>query len=253
MFRTTHDAIAENELAMSEAVRSILERNLQAVRQQIAGACARAGRAADSVTLVVVTKKVSPRIASVLHELGQRDLGESRPQELWKKHAVLSDDVCWHLIGHLQTNKVRRTLPMVRMVHSLDRPSLAEALSAESVRLGRGVTVTLQVNLTGEEAKHGFGADELRDAYPRLLELPGLEIVGLMAMARFEADPEKCRPTFAQLRELAGQLRSAAPAGPELRVLSMGMSGDFEIAIEEGATHVRIGSVLFEGLEDPVE
>lgn len=229
-------------------IQDLIQRNLCSVRARIAEACRRAGRAPADVTLIAVTKQVSAPLALLLYQMGQADLAESRPQELWVKHPEVPQ-ARWHMIGHLQTNKVRRTLPLVVMVHSLDRWSLAECLSAEAGRLGRTVPILAEVNLTGEVSKHGWTAGELEQVYPRLVELPGLEIRGLMTMARWEEDPERCRPTFAALRQLADRLRSARPAGPVLSVLSMGMSNDFESAIEEGATHVRIGSALFEGTE----
>ena len=124
------------------------------------------------MTLIAVTKRVEPREARVLYDLGERDFGESRPQELWRKYGRLPDDVRWHMIGHLQTNKVRRTLPMVSSVHSLDRWPLAELLSNEAVRVDGKVPVTVQVNLTGEAAKHGFSHEDVRGSYARMIELP---------------------------------------------------------------------------------
>ena len=227
--------------------RDRIERNLEAVRERIAGSCRRANRPPDAVTLIAVTKKVPIEFVRILHDLGQRKMGESRPQSLWEKFPQAPDDIRWHIIGHLQSNKVRRTLPMLATVDSLDRESLAEALCSEATRIDRRVPVLLEVNLTGETAKHGFSAEALVEAYPRLLERPGLQIEGLMAMARFDENVENCRPTFAELRQLRDQLRERFPNGPDLPTLSMGMTNDFEIAIEEGATQVRVGSALFEG------
>lgn len=228
----------------------IIERNLQKVQQEIAGACQKAGRSPSDVTLVAVTKSVETPAIRALYDLGIRDFGESRPQVLWKKQPQLPDDVRWHLIGHLQTNKVRRTLPMIELLHSVDELHLAQVVSSEAQRIDRVVPCTIEVNLTQEEAKHGFAADALLRDFPSLLELPGLEISGLMTMARFEEDPERCRPTFADLRVLRDELQGKFPNAPKLSVLSMGMSNDFAVAVEEGATHVRVGSALFEGLAD---
>lgn len=226
----------------------IIENNLRRVQSEIAAACQRSGRDSRDVTLVAVTKTADVPAIRVLFDLGVRDFGESRPQVLWNKQPQLPSDTRWHLIGHLQTNKVRRTLPMIDCLHSLDRIPLAEVVSEEAQRLGRAIPVTLQVNLTQEIAKHGFSASDLLAQYRQIVALPGLKIEGLMTMARVEEDPELCRPTFASLRQLRDQLRAEFTDGPPLPILSMGMSHDFVVAVEEGATHVRVGSALFEGL-----
>ncbi|HEX5271230.1 MAG TPA: YggS family pyridoxal phosphate-dependent enzyme, partial [Gemmataceae bacterium] len=217
-----------------------------------AAACARAGRSPDGVTLVAVTKTVPAEVAALMPELGVNDLGESRPQELWRKAAVLPATVRWHLIGHLQRNKVERTLWQVDMIHSVDSVRLLEALEAEAARQaarrGRGVSALLEVNASGEASKHGFSPDEVAGLADPINRLHNVRVRGLMTMAAYDEDPEKCRPTFARVRELRDRLRGeVAPAHP-LDHLSMGMSNDFEVAIEEGATLVRLGTVLFEGL-----
>lgn len=231
----------------------IIEQNLEAVRREIQAACQRCGRDFRDVTLIAVTKTVEWPHIRTLYGLGVRDFGESRPQALWDKCPKLPDDARWHLIGHLQTNKVRRTLPLVYSVHSVDRWNLAEAISNEAQRLGHFVNVALQVNLTGEQSKQGFTKSQLLDVYSKIVQLPSLNVTGLMTMARYEEESERCRPTFAALRELRDELRAQFTQGPELPMLSMGMSNDFTIAIEEGATHVRVGSALFEGLQDQTD
>jgi pyridoxal phosphate enzyme (YggS family) len=227
----------------------MLASNLDAVRARIAAAAARAGRAAADVTLIAVTKYVGPEVAAAMVELGQRDLGESRPQELWRKAAALGEGPRWHLIGHLQTNKARRTVSLRPFVHSLDRNALAESLSAETVRANLEIEALLEIKLTDEESKGGIApSDAVRDWESWRL-LPGLRIVGLMGMAGESDDPEAARPAFRRLRELRDEIGSL-PGGEKVRRLSMGMSGDFEVAIEEGATMVRVGSALFSGLSD---
>lgn len=226
----------------------ILADNLAGVRSRIADACSRSGRRPEDVTLVAVTKTVSVEIARHLYELGIRDFAENRPQSLWEKQPQLPPDVRWHMIGHLQTNKLRRTLPLFSILHSLDRWSLATALDAELQRIGRRLPVAIEVNLTEEEAKHGFSRTEVIEIYPRLMQISAFDVQGLMTMARQEDDIQRCRPTFAALRELREDLVRQHPGGPKLAMLSMGMSGDFEVAIEEGATHIRVGSALFEGI-----
>lgn len=224
---------------------AILERNLEAVQTRIDAACRRVGRDPDEVTLVAVTKYVDSSIAQFLVDLGHSDLAESRPQELWKKAAEVAGDVRWHFVGHLQTNKVKRTLPLVSLAHSIDRMDLATEVSKEASKSGSAVRSLLEVKLTNEESKHGFEPHEVRSRWMDLLQLPGLQIVGLMGMAALEADDGACRAAFRSLRSLRDILKT--PDHP-LPILSMGMSDDFEIAIEEGSTHVRIGSALFEGL-----
>jgi pyridoxal phosphate enzyme (YggS family) len=220
-------------------VRDTLARNLAHVEERVCAACERAGRPRDAVTLVAVTKTVDVEAARGLVELGVRDLGESRPQELWRKAAALPE-ARWHLIGHLQRNKIERTLPLVQRIHSVDSVRLLEALDAAA---SSPVETLLEVNCSGEASKHGFAPGEL-DEVVRLREsLRRVRVVGLMTMAAFEEEPERCRPTFALLRQLRDRL---LPGGE----LSMGMSNDFEVAIEEGATVIRLGTVLFEGISE---
>jgi pyridoxal phosphate enzyme (YggS family) len=200
------------------------------------------------VTLVAVTKTVSVEIAALLTELGAFHLGENRPQELWRKAAALPSKVHWHLIGHLQRNKVERTLPLVELIHAVDSERLLLAVEAESARRGQSVDVLLEVNASRESAKQGFAPEAVPSLVDRLGELRCVRIRGLMAMAAFTADAEQCRSTFAVVRRLRDQLRGELSATHRCDELSMGMSNDFEVAIEEGATLVRIGTALWEGL-----
>jgi hypothetical protein len=215
------------------------------VRTRIAAACARAGRSLTEVTLVAVTKTVTPEVAAVLPSLGVVDLGESRPQELWKKAAVIPS-ARWHLLGHLQRNKLDKTLPLVSLLHSVDSERLLAAVSEFGVRRGSPVPVLLEVNCSREPAKGGFDPAAVPAVADTLLSLAGVRLDGLMTMAAYSDDPAAARPTFAELRALCDQLRTRT--GLPLSHLSMGMSGDFEVAVEEGATLVRVGSTLFEGL-----
>jgi PLP dependent protein len=248
--------------------------NVARVRGQIADAAARSGRTADQITLVAVTKYVSAELVRPLVAAGCTELGESRPQQLWEKAAQLADlPIRWHLVGQLQRNKVRRTLPLVAMIHSIDSPRLLAAIEEECgakmspLPPGEGqgeradpaldqpssdpriqsVRVLLEVNISGEQAKHGFQPEMIE---PLLAELAGyrhLEVRGLMCMAALEGGLDVARRDFAALRDLRDRLRCQCPPGVTLDELSMGMSGDFEVAIEEGATIVRVGSALFEG------
>jgi pyridoxal phosphate enzyme (YggS family) len=226
-----------------------LRENLAAVRERMTAAALRAGRSLADVRLVGVTKYVSASTARQLIKAGLSCLGESRPQEIWQKAADLAGmPIEWHLIGHLQRNKVRRTLPLVTLIHSIDNLRLAAEISREAESLNRRVAVLLEVNVSGEAAKHGFAASTVEAALPLLAALPGIQVQGLMGMAALEGGLAAARRNFAALRELAEFLRPQSPPGIELHDLSMGMSDDFEIAIEEGATIVRVGSALFEGL-----
>jgi pyridoxal phosphate enzyme (YggS family) len=224
--------------------RTILAERVASVRSRIADACQRAGREPSSVTLVAVTKTVSPEVATIAAEFVP-DLAESRPQELWKKAAVLPQ-ARWHLIGHLQRNKIERTVPLVTLIHSVDSERLLEALAAFGVESGKPVPVLLEVNCSREAAKGGFSVESLPGLADKLTSLTGVSVRGLMTMAAYSENPEDARPTFAELRRLRDDFRSRTGLG--LPDLSMGMSGDFEIAIEEGATLVRIGTTLFEEL-----
>lgn len=220
---------------------------LAEVRTRIAAAAGRSGRSAAEITLVAVTKYVGVEVARRLAAAGCRTLGESRPQELWHKAEELADEAIeWHLIGHLQRNKIARTLPLVRLIHSGDSLRLLQAVDAEAERAGLGpVPMLVEVNISGDAAKHGFQPEELEPLGASLAELPRLAVGGLMGMASREGDLDAARRDFANLRSLRDRLRAVWPDGERLDALSMGMSGDFEVAIEEGATIVRIGSLLF--------
>ena len=227
--------------------------NWHQVRAAIAAASARAGRDPDGVRLVAVTKRHPPEWVRPLVELGAIDLGENYPQELWDKAEGLADlgAIRWHLIGHLQTNKVNRTLPLVRMVHGVDSFRLLDAVDAwAGQHPDHPREACLQVNTSGEASKHGFSPDDLPALGAALTDSPrSVRVVGLMTIAGYDTTPEEARPCFERLRLLRDQLR--ALTGLPLPELSMGMSGDFEAAIAEGSTLVRVGSALFEGAGDP--
>lgn len=226
-----------------------IQENVARVRDRIAEAATESGRTADEITLVAVSKYVGEAEVRALVEAGCRVLGESRPQELWEKAALCADvTVGWHMIGHLQRNKVRRTIPLVEMIQSADSPRLIAAVDRIAAELSCRVPILLEVNVSGDAAKHGFASEEVE---PFLEELAGYEHVetrGLMCMARFDGSEDAVRLDFARLRQLRDRLRANCPEGIALDDLSMGMSGDYEEAIREGATIVRVGSALFEGV-----
>ncbi|MCI0681092.1 MAG: YggS family pyridoxal phosphate-dependent enzyme [Gemmataceae bacterium] len=217
------------------------------VEARLSAACARAGRSRGDVTLVAVTKTVSVDVAALLPELGLLHLGENRPQELWRKAAALPASIHWHLIGHLQRNKIERTLPVARMIHSVDSERLLQALEQEAAKQQRHVDVLFEVNAGGEASKHGFAPAEVAGLTAAVRALRNVRVHGLMTMAPLQP-PEECRPVFAALWRLRDELRRELGPPHDLPHLSMGMSNDFEVAVEEGATMVRLGSVLFEGL-----
>ena len=196
------------------------------------------------MTLVAVTKSVSQDVAAVAAELIP-DLGENRPQELWKKAAAIPT-AQWHLVGHLQRNKIDRTIPLVALIHSVDSERLLEALDAFGRKRGTPIPILLELNCSGEAAKGGFPVEAVPGLSDRLGTLSGVATRGLMTMAAYSEDPEQSRSAFAELRRRRDDLQMRT--GLKLPELSMGMSGDFEIAVEEGATLVRIGTSLFEGL-----
>lgn len=232
---------------MSHTAQRIAD-NVSRVRDSIARAAQRSGRRPEDVRLIAVSKYVGLEEAEALLAAGCCDLGESRPQELWRKAELLADHpVRWHMIGHLQRNKVQRTLPLVALLHSADSLRLLETVDDVSAQADQVTEVLLEVNVSGDAAKHGFGPGAVAEALASAPLWTHLRIRGLMTMAGWGTDAEEARRDFVRLRELRDRLLTVAPPGVELDQLSMGMSGDFEVAIEEGATLVRVGSALFEG------
>lgn len=227
--------------------RAIIERNVAAIRERIAAAARRSGRDTSAVRLVGVTKYVGLDEVRDVVAAGVRDLGESRPQSLVEKASALAElGVTWHLIGHWQTNKVKRTCPFVGFLHAGDSLKLLQAVASAAVE---PLDVLLEVNISGDTSKHGFAPDELEPLLPTFAQLPGIRVRGLMAMSGLESDADQTRREFAAVRALRDRLSRVSPPGLSWDELSMGMSGDFEIAIEEHATMVRVGSALFEGLD----
>ena len=223
--------------------------NVAEVRQRMAEAARRSGRTADDVLLVAVTKYVGVEVVRLLIDAGCRALGESRPQDLWAKADAIADPpVQWHMIGHLQRNKIRRTWPRLSWLHSVDSQRLLAALDRETAARSEPLPVLLEVNVSGDRDKTGFARDEVAALAHQLGQWPHLEIAGLMAMSALESDADSARQDFAQLRALRDALQPQCPPGVVLRHLSMGMSRDYEVAIEEGATMVRVGSALLEGV-----
>ncbi|MDD4888912.1 MAG: YggS family pyridoxal phosphate-dependent enzyme [Phycisphaerae bacterium] len=233
--------------------------NLKRVRDRIAAAAVRAKRKPESVRLVCVTKGRPDAAVAAAIELGQIDLGESRVQDLQTRVAKLSEyltrrtsglqlSLQWHMIGHLQRNKVKPLLPMVHMIHSVDTLRLAESVDQAAGKGGRKMPLLLEVNCSEEPQKFGVAVGAVECLVEQVATLPNVELRGLMTMAPHADRAEDSRTCFARLREVFEDVVRAGRAGPGFRDLSMGMSQDFEVGIEEGATIVRIGTAIFEGV-----
>ena len=243
--------------------RSPLAEKLDEVRDRIANAAVKAKREPGEVALVAVTKSAAPEQIRELLQLGVADLGESRVQVLTQRAAQINeflqrrldrgtagdvpDKVRWHMIGHLQRNKVKPVLPLVSLIHSVDSLRLAEDLDAQAAKLGKRMPVMLQVNASEESSKFGVAVGAAVHLAEQMDSMPNLQFVGLMTMAPLDAAEAQVRQTFVRTREIFEEMRWHKIGGAGLKHLSMGMSDDFELAIAEGATMVRIGSLLFGG------
>ncbi len=219
------------------------DKGIEEVRTRIAAACARAGRSLDDVKLVAVSKRHGPDAVRALAECGVDVFGESRVQEARQKIPLCPAGLTWHMIGHVQRNKAREVAHLFSYVHSVDSLRLLEALDSAAGEAGKTLSVLLEVNVSGEGSKFGFAPGEVPAVLERCQSLMNLDVSGVMTMAPFMPEAEEARPYFARLRELRDEWR--ALSGFPLDELSMGMSHDFEVAIEEGATWIRLGTVLF--------
>jgi pyridoxal phosphate enzyme (YggS family) len=243
--------------------RKLIE-NLKRVEHRIAEACHRAGRDPSNVTLVAVTKYVSLDIIRGLVDIGVQHLGENRVQDLTKRAGMVNEwlgrrarDLAagakprphWHMIGHLQRNKVKTVIPWIDLIHSVDSLRLAEEIDAQSAKLERIMPILLQVNTSGEATKYGVAVAAATHLAEQIASLKHVELRGMMAMAPWTDDVGLIRHTFTRARELFDEIVGERFCGPTFRDLSLGMSQDFEYGIECGATYVRIGSALFEGIE----
>jgi len=221
---------------------SLIE-NFEQIRQRIHAACERSGRAPDSVTLLAVTKSQAPEVVLAAADCGQMLFGENKIQEARAKIPLCPGKLRWHFIGHLQSNKCRDAVEWFEMIQSVDGLPLAQEISRRAEQAARTMPILLEVNVAGEASKFGYPPEILLTELETLNQLPRIEIHGLMTVPPYVTDLEKARPHFRRLRELKIQCEQIL--GAPLPHLSMGMSGDFEAAIEEGATLVRIGTALF--------
>ena len=217
---------------------------LEEVKARIGAACKRAGRSPDDVEVIAVTKTHGAEVVKEAWDAGLRIVGENKVQEAaWKKPASVTGPM-WHLIGHLQSNKVRHALELFDFIHSVDSARLADRINLVADAIGAQPHILLEVNVSGEKSKSGMKPDEVEPTVAHIMEAcPRLTVEGLMTMAPFSENPEDARPYFRRLRELRDQVEKSLGVG--LPRLSMGMSGDYEVAVEEGATWVRLGTVLF--------
>ncbi len=223
----------------------MIKDNLADTRKNIEAAVNRAGRNADDVTLIAVSKTKPVEMLREAYDEGIRDFGENKVQEIMDKYDELPDDIRWHMIGHLQTNKVKYIADKVYMIHSVDSLRLATEISKQAVKAGRVIPVLIEVNIASEESKFGVSVDDAEDLIRQIAPLPGIKVSGLMAVAPFVTDPEENRVYFARLRQLSVDITSKNIDNITMGVLSMGMTGDYEVAIEEGATFVRVGTGIF--------
>ncbi|MBI1391015.1 MAG: YggS family pyridoxal phosphate-dependent enzyme [bacterium] len=224
----------------------LIAQNLELIRKKMQSAADRAGRSVDEILLIAVSKRFPEEAVREAFRAGQTRFGENRVQEAEQKIPALADlPLEWHFIGHLQTNKVKKIIPLVHLIHGVDNPRLVAALQQEAEKRPGPVNILLQVNVGGEEQKSGVDESDFESLLSALSEAPNLSCRGLMTVPPYEDDPERVRPYFRRLRELGERYRSDFLA-PEARLeLSMGMSHDFHVAIEEGATMIRVGTSIF--------
>jgi hypothetical protein len=219
--------------------------NINAIKQRIAAAAARSQRTPDSIKLLAVTKTVSPLYIGKAIDAGISMFGENYVQEAKEKIAAIEKNVQWHMIGHLQTNKAKYAVKLFDYIHSVDRIDLARELDKKAGLIGRKINILIEVNVSGEKTKDGIPADEAINLIKNVSPSENLSVRGLMTMAPFLANPEDARPYFSALRNLRDNITREGITGIHMEELSMGMTDDFEVAIEEGATIVRIGRAIF--------
>lgn len=223
--------------------------NIRNVQENIRGACERSGRDHKDVTLLCVSKTKPVSMIKEAYDYGMREFGENKVQELCEKAKVLPDDIKWHMIGHLQRNKVKYIIGITELIHSVDSERLAEEISKESVKKQVTTNILVEVNVAGEETKFGVPPDEAIAFVEKIAKFPGICVKGLMTIAPFVKNPEENREFFENLRKLSIDITNKHIDNVSMSILSMGMTGDYTTAIEEGATHVRVGTGIF-GVRD---
>lgn len=228
-----------------EAINYMLKENLDNVLKNIADSEERSGRKKGDVTLIAVSKTKPVEMIKEVYELGVRDFGENRVQELTEKYDKLPSDIRWHLIGHLQTNKVKYIIDKAYMIHSVDSLKLANEISREAVKHSVTANILIEVNVSGEESKFGVSPEDLEDLIRKISVLPAIRIRGLMTVAPYVVDSEENRQIFIKMKQFAVDITRKNIDNVNMDCLSMGMSGDYTVAVEEGATFVRVGTSIF--------
>ena len=223
----------------------MLRENLKKVEENIEAACKRASRDRSEVTLIAVSKTKPVEMLQEVYDTGIREFGENKVQEMMDKYEVLPKDIHWHMIGHLQRNKVKYLMGKAALIHSVDSLRLAEEISAQSVKHDVTTDILIEVNIAGEESKFGTSREEAMALVEAAAKLPNIHICGLMTIAPYVDDPEDNRKYFRGIRELSVDIKEKNIDNVDMRILSMGMTGDYEVAIEEGATMVRVGTGIF--------
>ena len=223
----------------------MLKENLQKVEERIAAACMRAGRRREDVTLIAVSKTKPVDMLREAYDLGIRVFGENKVQELTEKYDRLPEDIRWHMIGHLQTNKVKYIVGKTELIHSVDSLKLAEMIEKESQKHGCVTDILVEVNVAEEESKFGLRMEEVIPFIEKIVQYPHINVRGLMTIAPFVENPEENRTIFADLHKLYVDIKEKNIDNGTVSILSMGMTNDYEVAIEEGATMVRIGTGIF--------
>ena len=219
--------------------------HLNEVRENLQKACEKAGRSPQEVTLIAVSKTKPLFMLEEAYEAGARDFGENKVQEILEKHPKMPEDARFHMIGHLQRNKVKQVLPHAVLIHSVDSYRLAEQISQEAGKLGITAKILLEVNVAKEESKFGMMPEDVEEMAGQIAALPHLQIEGLMTIAPFVDDPEKNRPVFRKLYQLSVDIKKKNIDNVNMGVLSMGMTGDYQVAVEEGSTMIRVGTGIF--------
>ena len=223
----------------------MIKENLQNVKERIRAAAQRSNRNPEDITLIAVSKTKPVEMLKEVYDEGIREFGENKVQELNQKYEVLPKDIHWHMIGHLQRNKVKSVISQACLIHSVDSYRLAEQISKEAQKTGITVHVLLEINIACEETKFGFMADEAEEMLVKIAKLPNIFVKGLMTSAPITDNPEDNRQYFRALKQLCVDLKAKNIDNTDMEFLSMGMTGDFEVAVEEGATHVRVGTAIF--------
>lgn len=223
----------------------MIRENLDIVEKRIEDACRKAGRRREEVTLIAVSKTKPLPDLEEAYEAGARDFGENKVQELQEKMPQMPSDIRWHMIGHLQRNKVKYIVGKVKMIHSVDSLRLAEEISREALKQNTEADILIEVNVAGEESKYGISPEEAPELAQEIAVLPAVHIKGLMTIAPYTEDPEKNRLFFRKLKQLSVDIQRKNIDNVSMAVLSMGMTGDYTVAIEEGATCIRVGTGIF--------